>query len=183
MFEICTAFNHNRICYFFMGNEMVVSTQNQIDSFDLFGQFDIIVFHHVGEGNDEVALLLCPKFMDHFLGEGDEGMVVTYGFVVGVEGINPLLFGQAENPYFQSIAVEYVAFQSLTQSSSRSLVIYVAEQPGEVGLFDQFGHVIKLIIKIMVTVACKINSKGIERFDHILTLELVGDKGWGEGIT
>lgn len=35
----------------------------------------------------------------------------------------------------------------------------------------------------MVTVACKINSKSIERFDHILTLELVGDKGWGEGIT
>ena len=132
----------------------------------------------MGEGNDEVALLLCTEFMNHFLGEGDEGMVIAYGFVVGVEGIDPLFLGQAENTYFQSIAVKNVCFQSLAQPPSGSLIVDVAEQPGEVGLFDQFGHVIKLIIKIVVAVACKIDSKGVKRFDHILSLELVRDKGW-----
>ena len=138
MFEIRAAFNHNRISYFLVDYQMVVSAQNEVDSFDLFCQFDIVEFHHVGQGYDEVALLFSAEFMDHFLGEGDEGMVVTYCFVVGVEGIDPLFLGQAEHAYFQPIAVENVALQSLAQPSSSPLVIDIAEQPGEVGLLDQF---------------------------------------------
>ena len=52
IFEVCSTFYQNRLINFLLQNQMVMSSKNEIDLWELFCHFDIVVFHHVGQSYD-----------------------------------------------------------------------------------------------------------------------------------
>ena len=76
--EISPAFNKHTVSNLFVHNQVVVSSQNQIDTFDVLGQFDVVVLHHVGQCNDEVAFILISQFVDHSSCKFNKGDVLAY---------------------------------------------------------------------------------------------------------
>lgn len=48
---------------------MIMPTENQIYTGDILCEFNIVVFHHVGQCDDHVALVGLPQLANHVLSE------------------------------------------------------------------------------------------------------------------
>jgi hypothetical protein len=125
--EISATLDQHRIGMHLMCNHMVMPSKYEIDSLDLLRQFDIVVLHHVRECDDDVAFHLVSEFVDHLVGEVDEGNAVADLLVVGVEGVDPLLLRQTEVPDLQSFPLHCVRLQTFRQSPSCPHVVHVAQ--------------------------------------------------------
>jgi hypothetical protein len=67
----------------------------------------------MGQRYNNIALFLSSQFGDHVGCELDEGDVLAYLFVVGVECVDPFFLGQAEYSDFVSIFLEDVGLETL----------------------------------------------------------------------
>jgi hypothetical protein len=96
-----------------MNDEMVVPSQNEIDSLDVLGQLNVVVLHHVRQCDHHVAFLLLSQFMHHHSCEVDEGDVLANLLIVRVESVNPLLLSQTKHADLQSILIQDLVLQPI----------------------------------------------------------------------
>lgn len=139
--KISSTFDQNWIIDFLMRDEVVVSSEDEIDAFDCFCQFDVIVHHHVGERDDHVALFLLSQLLHHNSCKIDEGNVLADLFVVGVKSIDPFLLRQTEHADLEAILIENKELQALCQTPLSAFIVDVAEQPWETGSLCHVHHV------------------------------------------
>jgi hypothetical protein len=126
IFEVVAAFDEDSVVDHFVDDVVVVAAEDEVDALDFVGELDVVVLHHVGQGDDQVALLLFSQFDHHGLREVDEGDVGTDFFVDGVKGVDPLFLGQTEDSDLDPVDVEDVRLQSFRQSALCALVVDVA---------------------------------------------------------
>lgn len=67
--EIGPTFNNDRVINFLLDNQMIMTSQNQIDTFDILSQLNIVVFHHVGQCNDHITFVCLFQLTNHVFGE------------------------------------------------------------------------------------------------------------------
>ena len=156
--EISAALYKDRACNFLMHNQMVMASQNEINSLYLLCQLDIVVLHHMGERNDQLALLLDSQLLHHLACELDEGQILADFLVDGVECVYPLLLSQAEEAYPQPVPLKNEGLQSLGQPPLGSFVVDVTEQPREAAPFGHVHHVLQLKIEVVVAVAGQVDA-------------------------
>ena len=123
--KICSTFNNYRVINFLLDNEMVMTSQNQIDTFDILCQLNIVVLHHVSQCDNHITFMCLFQFANHVLSKLQEINVMTELFVKRIKCVNPLFFCQTKKSDFYPIFFNYFELQTLSQSSFSTIVINI----------------------------------------------------------
>jgi len=67
-----------------MSNKMIMSSQYQINTFNILSQLDIIILHHMSKCDHHITFLFLSKFLYHLICEINEGNVFADLFVVRI---------------------------------------------------------------------------------------------------
>ena len=124
-----------------MDYEVVMTSKYEIYFRKLFGQLDVVIFHHMSEGDDHVAFLSLQE-IDHVLGKLQEGKVFNDFIILREQSINPLFFSQAKYPDFSIPSFKDPILFTVNHSFIGSFVEDVAAQPREVGGILELHHMI-----------------------------------------
>ena len=92
IFEVCPTFYHDCVFNLFMNNQMVMPSQDQVDLRNCLCEFLVVVFHHVGQGDQYIASILSFKDFDHGLSKLNKIDVLTKIVVNRIKGVNPFFF-------------------------------------------------------------------------------------------
>jgi len=106
--KISSTFNNDGIINFLLSYQVVMPSQNKINSRDLFSELDVIILHHMSKSYYHITFFFLSQFLNHFISKLNERNIFTYLFIVWIKRIYPLFFGQAEDSYFNAIFVNNV---------------------------------------------------------------------------
>ena len=123
--EIGSTFNNDRVINFLLDNQMIMASQNQINTFDILSQFNIVVFHHVSQCNDHITFVCLFQLTNHVFGELQEVNVMTKLFVKRIKCVNPLFFCQTKKSDSDSVLFNYFELQTFSQPPLSTVVINV----------------------------------------------------------
>lgn len=160
--KIGPTLNQHRIADLLVDKEMVMPAKNEVDIGKFMSEVYIVVFHHVGQCDYQVAVLGFQLFY-HVVGEIFVGCVLAELLVLRDQGVDPLFLGQTEYADLEASFLNHPVLLAVGQAQARSTVMDIAEHPGEIGLALQLHDMLDGIIKIMVTQACEINLHGVQR--------------------
>lgn len=111
--KIGPTFDDHRVTNFLLYNQMIMPTQDQIDSFNILSQLYIIVFHHMSECDNHITFVGFLELSDHVVGKLQEVNIMTEFFVKWVKCVNPLFLCQTKESNFESVFINNFELQGI----------------------------------------------------------------------